>query len=54
MDEAAQRFAEALVKSYKAIGDRSVSAQELNARLAQDFFDGVIDNLRAKLRPTGS
>jgi hypothetical protein len=28
--------------------DRSVSAQELNAQLTQDFFNGVINNLRTQ------
>ena len=35
----------AIKESCQALADRSVSAQELNARLTQEFFDGVIDNL---------
>ena len=46
VNEAAEKFADALKQSYQSLADRSVSAQELNARLTQDFFNGVIDNLR--------
>jgi ubiquitin C-terminal hydrolase len=45
INEAAQRFAEALMESYKTAGERAVSAQQLNAKLTQDFFSAVIDNL---------
>jgi predicted RNase H-like HicB family nuclease len=44
--EPAEKFAEAIKESYQALADRSVSAQELNAQLTQDFFNGVINNLR--------
>jgi hypothetical protein len=46
--EAAEKFADALKESYQSIADRSVSAQELNAQLTQDFFNGVINNLRTQ------
>jgi hypothetical protein len=46
--EAAEKFAEAIKDSYQAIAERGVSAQELNAKLTQDFFNGVIDNLRTQ------
>ena len=48
VNEAAEKFAEAIKESYQALADRSVSAQELNAQLTQDFFNGVINNLRAQ------
>jgi hypothetical protein len=48
INEAAEKFAEAIKESYQALSDRSVSAQELNAQLTQDFFNGVIDNLRTQ------
>ena len=48
INEAAQRFAEALLESYRTSTDRTVSAQELNARLTQQFFDAVMDNLRGQ------
>lgn len=49
MNEAAYRFAEALTESYKVAADRAVSAQ-INAQLTQDFFGGVIKNLRAQAK----
>ena len=48
VNEAAGKFADALKESYQSITDRSVSAQELNAQLTQDFFNGVINNLRTQ------
>ena len=48
MNEAAQRFAEALTESYKVAADRAVSTQQINAQLTQNFFGGVIKNLRAQ------
>ena len=48
VNEAAEKFAEAIKESYQALADRSVSAQEINAQLTQDFFNGVIKNLRTQ------
>jgi polyhydroxyalkanoate synthesis regulator phasin len=48
VNEAAEKFAEALEESYQFIADRSVSARELNAQVTRDFFDGVINNLRTQ------
>ena len=48
INEAAQRFAEALTTSYRAVTDRTVTAQQINAELTRNFFGGVIDNLRAQ------
>ena len=48
VNEAAEKFADALKESYQSIAERSVSAQELNAQLTQDFFNGVINNLRTQ------
>jgi paraquat-inducible protein B len=48
VNEAAEKFAEAIKESYQALADRTVSAQELNAQLTQEFFNGVINNLRAQ------
>ncbi len=50
--EAAQQFSDALAQSYRAVSDRAVSAQELGARLTQDFFNRVIDNLRSQAEDT--
>ena len=48
VDEAAKKFAESLTEAYWTVADRSVSAQELNAKLTQEFFNGVINNLRTQ------
>jgi hypothetical protein len=48
VNEAAEKFADALKESYRSIANRSVSAQELNAQLTQDFFNGVLNNLRTQ------
>ena len=48
VNEAAEKFAEAIKESYQALADRSVSAQELSAQLTQEFFNGVINNLRTQ------
>jgi hypothetical protein len=48
VNEAAEKFAEAIKESYQAIAERSVSAHELNAQLTQEFFNGVINNLRTQ------
>jgi hypothetical protein len=47
-NEAAKQFADAVRVSYQAVADRSVSAQELNAELTQQFFNTVIGNLRTQ------
>jgi uncharacterized protein YdiU (UPF0061 family) len=52
VNEAAQQFADALVESFRAVSDRTVSAQEQGAQLTQDFFNRVIDNLRAQAEDT--
>ena len=46
IEGAARLFAEALAESYRTATDRTVSAQELNAQLMQQFFTGVVKNLR--------
>jgi len=48
VNEAAEKFADAIKESYQALADRSVSAQEVNAQLTQQFFNGVINNLRTQ------
>ena len=48
VNEAAQQFSEALMESYRTAAGRTVSAQELNAKLTQNFFNGVINNLRTQ------
>jgi hypothetical protein len=46
VNEAAEKFASAIKDSYQALAERGASAQELNAQLTQQFFNGVINNLR--------
>jgi hypothetical protein len=46
INEAAEQFASAIRDSYQAVAERTVSAQQLNAELTQDFFNRVINNLR--------
>ena len=48
VNEAAEKFAEAVRESYQAVVDRGMSAQELNTQLTQDFFNGVINSLRSQ------
>src|SRR3712207_8753022 len=48
VDEAAQKFAQSLTGAYRAVAGHSVSAQELNAQLTQQFFNGAINNLRTQ------
>ena len=48
INEAAQKFAEAIKESFEALVDSSVSAQEVNAQLTQGFFNEVIGNLMAQ------
>lgn len=48
INEAAERFADALKQSYQSLSGRSVSVQELNAQFTQDFFNAVINNLRSQ------
>ena len=48
VNEVAEKFASAIKDSYQALVDRSVSAQELSAQLTQEFFNGVINNLRTQ------
>ena len=48
VNEAAEKFADAIKESYQALANRSVSAQELNAQLTQEFFNGVFNNLRTQ------
>jgi hypothetical protein len=48
VNEAAEKFAEAIRESFQAVSDRTVSAQQLNAELTQNFFNSVIENLRAQ------
>ena len=54
INEAARQFTKALLESYRAATDRTVSAQQLYAQLTQDLFSAVINNLRARGEGTWS
>jgi paraquat-inducible protein B len=48
INEAAEKFADAIKESYQALAERGLSAQEVNAQLTQNFFNSVINNLRSQ------
>jgi pyruvate/2-oxoglutarate dehydrogenase complex dihydrolipoamide acyltransferase (E2) component len=48
LNEATEQFADALVQSYKVVSDRGVAAQERNVQLTEEFFNGVVSNLRTQ------
>ena len=48
VNEAAEKFAEAVRDSYHAVAERGASAQELNTELTQNFFNSVLQNLRSQ------
>ncbi len=48
VNEAARQFADALAASYRTVSDRAAAAQEPGAQLTQEFFNAVINNLRAQ------
>src|ERR671916_423282 len=48
VNEAAEKFAEAVRESYQTVAGRTASAQQRNAELTQNFFNSVINNLRSQ------
>ena len=52
INQASEQLANAIRDSYRVMAERSVSAQELNAQLTQDFFNRVIENLRTQAEDT--
>jgi hypothetical protein len=48
INEAADKFTDALVQSFKAVAERGASAQERGAQLTEVFFNQTINNLRAQ------
>lgn len=48
INEAAKEFSDALVDSYRALTNRFVFTQEESSQVTQEFFEAVIDNLRAQ------
>lgn len=52
VNQAAEEFADAIKESYRALSERGVSAQELNAQLTENFFNQVINNLQSQADDT--
>jgi hypothetical protein len=52
VNQAAEQFADAFVQAQRTAAERGVSMQEMNAQLTQDFFNRVIENLRAQAEDT--
>ena len=50
VNEAAEKFAEAVRESYETMGNRSREAQEQSTRMTQNFFEGVIHELDRQSR----
>jgi hypothetical protein len=50
VNEAAEKFAGTIKDFYQTLPNRSISAQELNARLTEEFFSDVINNLRIQVQ----
>ena len=48
VEQAAQQFTDALVSSFRALSDRTVGSQEQAARLTENFFNQVVNNLRSQ------
>jgi predicted RNase H-like HicB family nuclease len=51
--EPAEAFADAIRESYEALTDAGRSSGEINAQLTQDFFNGVVNNLRTQALAKG-
>src|SRR5215218_2498369 len=49
VNEAAQRFAQALRESYQTVAERGESAQQLRAEMTQQFFNTVINHLQSQV-----
>jgi uncharacterized protein YdiU (UPF0061 family) len=48
INEAAEQFANAVKESYQVVAERSISAQELNAELAEQFFSKALESLHSQ------
>ena len=52
INEAADQFTNALVESFRTVTARGDAAQEQGAQLTQEFFNRVMENLRAQTEGT--
>ena len=48
VNEAAQKFAEAVRESYETVSGRSMEAQERSRMLTQSFFESVVSELETQ------
>ncbi len=48
LNQAAEQFTGALVEQLRTVSDRTVEAQDQGARLTEDFFNRVVENLRTQ------
>src|SRR5215210_8766212 len=48
INEAAEKFTDALMQSYKTVAERGASAQERNTQLTEVFFNQTINYLRGQ------
>ena len=48
VNEAAQKFAEAVRESYETVSGQSMEAQERSRMLTQSFFESVVSELEAQ------
>jgi hypothetical protein len=48
INEAAQKFTDALIESYRAVSERSAEAQERQVRLAESFFESLTNHIMAQ------
>ena len=48
VNQAAEEFTDALVQSMRAASEQGINLQEQNARLTEDFFNRVNENLRSQ------
>jgi ABC-type nitrate/sulfonate/bicarbonate transport system substrate-binding protein len=48
INRAAEEFTDALVQAQRIASEHGVNAQEQNARLTEDFFNRVIENMRTQ------
>jgi hypothetical protein len=48
INEAAQKFADALIESQRVVSECSAEAQERQVQLSQNFFESVSNHIRAQ------
>jgi hypothetical protein len=54
VNEAAEKFAEAVMESYRTVSGRSIEAQQRGAELTRRFFESVMEELQSQAEGTRS